>query len=249
MITSDEKIIRYKNGKAVHLTDTVICEEWMNLYYNGTLIYQTPILNRDINDLIKGVLFTTGHIGFRDKISITQKNDDFTVEGPISSHGCPIQSQVNEDLKDSSPDSTAPEIDHEKMFDPDKIQTLMNEFNNLPSVYHETGSAHMAALAKTTIIHWADDVSRRNSTDKVIGKGLEGEIDFTSSILLSSGRISSDIIMRMINCGIPLIVSVSAPMDKAIRLAEKRGITICGFAREGRMNIYSHPERILKIRD
>jgi len=244
MLTTSLNIIRYNNGQKAALIDQVICEEWMNLYYNNKPIYQTPLLNRDTDDLIHGVLATMGHIKLGDNLKISKKGDDYFVTGPDTNQGQSIRKQTEAALKTES--STDQQLLHPKSFQLDikQIQSLMDEFNALPSVYHETGGAHMAALASREILHWADDVSRRNSIDKVIGKGVRAKIDFEQVILISSGRMSSDIIMRMIKCGIPIIVSVSAPMDKAVHLADKHNITICGFARNSRLNLYTHPERV-----
>ncbi len=83
--------------------------------------------------------------------------------------------------------------------------------------------------------------------DKVIGKVFldsRSGGDFSGGLLLISGRISSDIVVRMQRTGVPLIVSKSAPTEKAVRIAGAYGITLCGFARGRRVNIYTHPERV-----
>jgi FdhD protein len=142
-------------------------------------------------------------------------------------------------------DNLQPAFKITKKYNADTILDLMRDFQKLPSVYHETGGVHMAAFATDKILFWADDVSRRNSVDKVIGKVFLSDLNLKDGIFVSSGRISSDIVIRMIKTGVKLIASVSAPMDKAIRLADYYGITLCGFARGGRMNIYTHSERVI----
>lgn len=252
MIIQKKKIIRYKHGTAANVVDPVICEEWFNLYLNEKLIYQTPVLDQEIDDLIYGLLYVKGHIKVRANgrsplLDIVQKGRSWHVTSETARSGQSFRQMVEEafsgidsgDSGDSKPGAVI-----RKKYRADTILDLMRDFQKLPSVYHDTGGVHMAAFATDSILYWADDVSRRNSVDKVIGKVFQSDIDLQDGIFVSSGRISSDIVIRMIKTGVELIASVSAPMDKAIRLAEYYGLTLCGFARSRRMNIYTHTDRV-----
>jgi FdhD protein len=245
MIISNKKIIRYKHGSAANVIDPVICEEWFNLYLNEKLIYQTPVLDQEINDLIYGLLYVKGHIKEKDKFDIIQKGRSWYVTSDTAMSGQSFRQMVEEAFLDIDSDDSRHGSAILKKYRADTILGLMRDFQKLPSVYHETGGVHMAAFATDRILYWADDVSRRNSVDKVIGKVFQSDIDLHDGIFVSSGRISSDIVIRMIKTGVELIASVSAPMDKAIRLAEYYGITLCGFARGRRMNIYTHSDRVI----
>ena len=250
MIFSNKTIIRYKHGISTKIEDPVICEDWFNLFLNNKLIYQTPVLDQEIDDLIYGLLYIKGHIKVRTNgrsplLDIIKKGRDWFISSKEALPGQSFRQMVEEaqqkvgSLKIDSGISISPR------YKADKILDLMMDFQKLPSVYHNTGGVHMAAFAADKILFWADDVSRRNSVDKVIGKILKSDINFEDGIIVSSGRISSDIVIRMIKTGIKIIASVSAPMDKAIDLANTYGITLCGFVRAGRMNIYTHPERVI----
>ncbi len=252
LIISEEEITRYKHGVSEKVIDPVICEEWFNLYLNNKLIYQTPVLDQEIDDLIYGLLFVKGHIqvganGRSPLLDITQKDRSWYISLSDILSGQSIRQMVEEAFSfiDSGKE---PSAGIQKKYRADTILDLMREFQRLPSVYHETGGVHMAAFATDSILYWADDVSRRNSVDKVIGKVFQADISFNDGIFVTSGRISSDIVIRMIKTGVELIASVSAPMDKAIRLAEHYGITLCGFARGGRMNIYTHDKRVITLK-
>lgn len=251
MIISPKKIIRYKHGLSEKLIDPVISEEWFNLYLNNKLIYQTPVLDQEIDDLIYGLLFVKGHIpvGANGRhiplLDITKKDRSWYIKSENILSGESIRQMVEHAFYYMRINSSPPLSIITNKYKADTILDLMRDFQKLPSVYHETGGVHMAAFAADKILYWADDVSRRNSVDKVIGKVFLSDSKFEDGIFVSSGRISSDIVIRMVKTGVKLIASVSAPMDKAILLAEYYGITLCGFARGRRMNIYTHSDRVI----
>jgi len=226
----------------------MIVSDRFNLFLNDKLIYQTPVLDQEIDDLIYGLLYVKGHIqvgvkNFLPLLDIVQKGRSWYVSFKDAFPGQSFRQMVEEAQQKAG----LGEIDFTVSpgYTADKILDLMRDFQKLPSVYHSTGGVHMAAFAMDKILFWADDVSRRNSVDKVIGKILKSDINFKDGIFVSSGRISSDIVVRMIKTGIKIIASVSAPMDKAIDLANVYGVTLCGFVRGGRMNIYTHSDRII----
>ena len=248
MIVTDRKITRYKHGSSESLLDPVICEEWFNLYLNNKLIYQTPVLDQEIDALIEGLLYVKGHIKEKEGYDVEQKGRSWYVSSETAKSGHPFRQMVENAFSEINSGVHLPRVASDRVYRADEILNLMGEFQKLPSVYHKTGGVHMAAFATDRILYWADDVSRRNSVDKVIGKVLLGGRNLEDGIFVSSGRISSDIVIRLIKTGVKLIASVSAPMDRAITLAEYFGITLCGFVRGRRMNIYTHRNRVITDR-
>jgi FdhD protein len=116
-------------------------------------------------------------------------------------------------------------------------------------VYQATGGTHAVALATPdgrTFIH-AEDVGRHNAMDKVIGRAVMDRRDLTALVALLSGRISFEMALKCIRVGIPILTAVSAPTTMALELAQALNLTTVGFAREGRMNIYTHPRRIMGL--
>lgn len=127
-----------------------------------------------------------------------------------------------------------------------KINELMAEFQDRSEGYLRTGGAHSAALSDgSSIIIFKEDIGRHNAIDKVIGRALKEGIVFKDKIILTSGRISSEVIFKTQKSGAPVLVSKSAPTNQAIKLAKELGVTLVGFARGKRMNVYSHAERIV----
>ncbi len=111
-------------------------------------------------------------------------------------------------------------------------------------IWSETGGTHIAALIKNGDIITIEDVSRHVAIDKVIGVAALKKIDFSNSFIFSSGRMPGDMIIKVARVGIPLIASKSAPTSSGYMVGQEANVTIIGFVRGGRFNIYTHPERI-----
>jgi FdhD protein len=125
------------------------------------------------------------------------------------------------------------------------ISALMEEFRGRSELHRQTGGVHAAALAdRRGLLVFREDIGRHNAVDKVVGAYLLQGIDFDDKLLLSSGRLSSEILYKAAACSVPMVVSRSAPTDRCVTLARERGITLIGFARGQRMNIYSGEQRI-----
>ncbi|MGI6482751.1 MAG: formate dehydrogenase accessory sulfurtransferase FdhD [Methanobacterium sp.] len=126
-------------------------------------------------------------------------------------------------------------------------ETILQAYDHLiekAEVWSKTGGTHVAALVDETHFIVREDVSRHVAVDKVIGAGLKKNIDFSDSFLLCSGRIPPDRVVKLANVGIPIMITKAAPTMEGLKMGEKAGITLVGFLRNGRFNIYTHPHRI-----
>lgn len=113
-------------------------------------------------------------------------------------------------------------------------------------LFRSTGGIHVAALfEEERFIGLAEDIGRHNSVDKVIGIGILNNVNFANSVLISSGRQPADMVLKAVRMGIPIVASRAAPIRSGIIAAEKNGVTLVCFVREQRMNVYTHPNRIL----
>jgi FdhD protein len=122
----------------------------------------------------------------------------------------------------------------------------MEAMGKSAEIFKATGGTHIACLGTESgeMLFEAEDIGRHNAVDKVIGKALLGGRDPGDLILCSSGRLSSEIVLKAVRARIPVLVSRSAPTSRSVELAEEFLVTMVGFARGGRMNVYAHPERI-----
>ncbi len=126
-----------------------------------------------------------------------------------------------------------------------EVFTLAYEFQHRSQVYRATGGVHSAALCDTkNILVFTEDIGRHNAIDKIFGRCVLENIATDDRIILTSGRISSEILLKVAKREIPILISVSAPTDLGVNLAERLGITVIGFVRGKRMNVYSNGWRV-----
>jgi FdhD protein len=114
--------------------------------------------------------------------------------------------------------------------------------------FESTGGLHATGLfsADGAPLITREDVGRHNAMDKVIGRALlDGLVPLEGWILCVSGRLSFELVQKAAVAGAPILVGVGAPSSLAISVAEDRGLTLCGFARGSRVNVYTHADRIV----
>jgi FdhD protein len=131
----------------------------------------------------------------------------------------------------------------------DVILRLPDRLRAAQSAFSETGGLHAAGLFDLTgvLADSAEDVGRHNAVDKLLGRNLlAGRLPLADSLLFVSGRSSFELVQKAFLGGIPLLAAVSAPSSMAIDLAREAGITLLGFVRGRRFNVYAHPERLAK---
>lgn len=125
------------------------------------------------------------------------------------------------------------------------LSEAMTAFIRRSELFKATGGVHAAAIASgSEIVAFAEDVGRHNAFDKVLGACYRQGINLIDKIGLATGRLSMDLVAKAIPVSLPLAASRSAPTSAAADLADEANLTLVGFVRAGRMNIYTHPWRI-----
>lgn len=127
------------------------------------------------------------------------------------------------------------------------IASLPDRLRTGQTVFDATGGVHAAGAFTPNgdLIALREDVGRHNALDKVIGHAvLERRFPLSGSVLMVSGRVSFEIVQKAAVAGIPVVCAVSAPSSLAVEAADRFGQTLVGFVRDGRANVYTHPERI-----
>ena len=234
-----------KIGAATH---EVIEEVPYALFVNGRHAMTAMMSPVALEDFVTGYLFTEQIVRSVDEIesikieknrlSVLTKNL-FKVLGPKKTilSGCGGSASFIDAEK-------LPKIRSDFSVSPATIGTLVKSVLN-SELHKTTGGIHIVALCdRETIIAVSEDIGRHNALDRVIGHGLRSGIDFSRTFTIVSGRISSEMVRKCLIAGIPVIVSRGATTTLAVDIAEKTGLTVVGFARGGKMIIYSHPHRI-----
>ncbi len=231
--------------------DYVAVEKKLLILHGGREIlslYCTPSM---IKELVVGLLLTEGILS--DDVSpgdmIIKKGKEIRVlipaEKRLSTEGFSISRCLGGlALSKSNPFK---KVSDEFSFSAEDLKKLFQEFQRRSELFRLTGCFHSAALSDgKTILAFAEDIGRHNTVDKVIGLCVLTNVPLTGGLMLTSCRISSEIVSKCVRWGIPILVSRAAPTDRAVSLADKTGLTLIGFVRGDSFNIYTNPQRITK---
>ncbi len=133
----------------------------------------------------------------------------------------------------------------EPRFDPERIGNLVDLLFESQGLYRETGGVHTSALSDgEKVIFAADDIGRHNTLDKIAGMCVMNNVFPETKILISTGRISSEMLQKAARLGAPILISRTSPSSLSIEMAELYGITLIGYARRHRFNVYSNRQRV-----
>jgi len=123
----------------------------------------------------------------------------------------------------------------------------VNQLNFKAEGFRQTGGLHVAAIymGDGRLVSLAEDVGRHNAVDKVIGMAALEKVDFKGCFVALSGRISGDVAYKAAKVGLPIVASLSAALSSGITTAQESNLTLAGFVRGKRLNVYTNPERII----
>lgn len=253
-ITKKINIVRIKNGEQEHISDSIIEEVPLDIFVNHEFYASLMCTPLEVVELAIGFLLSEGIISSMSSIiSIEEKHenriciilDDDIIVDHNNAHaitsGCGKGSIRVISLEECS----IKVINSNSKFSIVNIIKLMGEFNNKSELFKQTGGVHSCCLcSENSILVFSEDIGRHNALDKVVGKALMINMDLKDKLVMTTGRISSDIVVKVAKAGIQIIVSHSAPTSLALSLAKAANITIIGFARGSRMNIYCGEHRL-----
>jgi len=130
-------------------------------------------------------------------------------------------------------------------FPPETIGYLVEQLFESQELYRETGGVHTSALSDgEKIILSAEDIGRHNTLDKIAGLCVMNNIFPKTRILITTGRISSEMLQKAARMNVPILISRTSPSSLSIEMAERYGITLIGYARKHRFNVYSNSWRV-----
>jgi len=227
-----------EKGKGEWEEDLVAVDRSVLLVVNGFPFTSLPSSPRNLRELALGHLFGEGVISSPEEVEAVRVRGD-TVE---------VRVRGERRMEALDPVELAGRLPRPPptSFDP---EVLLEPFRSLlprSPVFRSTGGAHVAALVtrEGEVVARMEDVSRYGAVDKVLGRALLLGADFSTSFLALSGRVAGEVVVRALRAGIPLVASKAAPLLSGILAAEAGGLTLVGFARGSRLNVYAHPERV-----
>lgn len=259
VMVDHEPIVKFDQHGRHTLDDPIVKELRANLIINEELYISMMALPQDFNELAVGFMFAEGLItSYDDIVSIESTcTGNIFVETVNPVHRDEDDKRVMVSGCGSGTVSLAflnelglPTLVSDQTYAYSEIIAMMKVFNKQSPIFNEAGGCHSAALRfKDGTDIFFEDIGRHNAVDKVVGRAIMEGRTIQDCALLVSGRISSEIVLKTIKLGIPVLISQSGPTAMSLALAKKTQMTLLGFARAFRFNVYSGAERIVDDRE
>ena len=250
--------ILYKVGQRVPIDSEVIVEAPVSLTVNGEIwltLLCTPI---DLEALAVGFLFNESLIQYFDEIDSVHvcssgNNIDVwinhSVDKPekwLRTSGC--TGGITFVGTEISTTSASVLNLNETRITPIQVNNFLDELLQAQSLYRIVGGVHTSAVSDgNSILASAEDIGRHNTLDKIAGHCLMEGINLSRRIIVTTGRISSEMLQKSIRLGASVLISRTAASSLSIQMAHAWGITLIGYARRNQFRVYTHPERIVTV--
>jgi FdhD protein len=259
MLTAKKNVgcYRFEGGRCQSIETQAITETSVTLSVNGEdwlALMCTPL---EIEALAVGFLFNEGLIHSKDEIASvrvcpTGDNVDVwlthVVEKPAQwrrTSGCTGGvTSVSTEVKPAvvNPQS----LTEGGTFTPEQVTALVNQLFAAQDLYQTAGGVHTSALSDgKRILIAVEDIGRHNTLDKIAGRCLLDGINPRQRVLITTGRVSSEMMQKATRIGASVVISRTAPSSLSIEIAEQAGITLIGYARRNRFTVYCHPQRVV----
>ncbi len=247
-----QSIYQLKNGCLQPVQRPVVEEYPLRLRVNGRDLATLVCSPHQLNFLLAGFFRLQGFIDSLDEIlSMGVCDDSGLAEAwlkselpeylqPTLTSGCGSGLAFNlpQSLLDLS-------HQHSRSYSSDSLFLLMRQLVQHAELYRSHGGIHSAAIGDSDgLLFHSEDIGRHNTLDRLAGEALFKGIELNDKMLVTSGRISTEMVVKVARLGIGLIASRSSPTDKAIELCEQAGITLVGYLRGESLEIYSHPQQL-----
>ncbi len=202
-----------------------------------------------LNFLVLGFLYSEGIIsGMGDvmMMRVCDKESEVDVRLSNPNFELPVKRRLTSGCGGGASFTTqARKVDSGFVANPQEVLGLMRQLQEQADLYRLSGGVHASALADTTgLLMVAEDIGRHNTLDKILGECIFKNLPTKDRLLLSTGRISSEMLLKAARMQVPVVVSRHSPTGSAVSLAHDLGITLVGRVRGMRLSVYSHPERL-----
>ncbi|MCB9451594.1 MAG: formate dehydrogenase accessory sulfurtransferase FdhD [Anaerolineaceae bacterium] len=241
-----------QNENAEPVEGGVIEESLISVYVNGQEVVTVMCSPLDQEALAVGFLYNEGVIASAADVGLVQANVFCTVVDvllkdtfSLTPRRMIITSGCGGGVTWQDLSAAHPALETDFTTSPPVISDRMRDLQGEARLYHQVRGVHTAGLADAgQILVNAEDVGRHNAVDKVTGKALLTGIEMQDKILLTSGRISSEMLVKARQMGVPMVISRTSPTSISVQLAQAWNICLVGYVRQGGMRIYTHPWRL-----
>jgi FdhD protein len=240
------KAVRYE-GNPSNIVETIVNDEDIEIIINDSVSRRFSISPDSLKEFTVGYLLGEGLTGSVDNIT------NISIEGrTIKAEIDLVDFDIRKELVVGSDCfggwrtkiEFVGKVESEYAISKDVLFEAFKLLKDEAKVWQKTGGTHVAGLVNGDNFIAIEDVSRHVAVDKVIGAGALENYDFSKSFIVYSGRMPADMLIKIARVGIPIIASNAAPTSSGIAVAEEANVTMLGFVRGDRFNIYSHPHRI-----
>ena len=243
-------VYRYDNGKLTAGEREVVAEVPLLLNVNDREIATLIASPHDLRFLVVGFLRLQGLVERVEDFHLLSVCNDFGIAKvqirgtlperlkPVLTSGCGTGVTFTLPGEMRWENTIVPA----RRFSPDNVLTMMSDLAKVAAAYRSHGGMHSAAVGHGSISVFAEDLGRHNTIDRIAGEALLKGIDLNGMMLVTSGRVSTELVAKAAQLGLALIASRTSPTETAVRMAEEAGITLIGYVRADRFEVYSRPE-------
>ncbi|MCX6097865.1 MAG: formate dehydrogenase accessory sulfurtransferase FdhD [Caldiserica bacterium] len=234
-----------RNGMATKCEDEVTEERALTIYVNGTRAVRLASSGDLVDAAAVGHAVSEGWARPAQVLAVTveERSAFLTVSSDAAGPGAPTSVDIDCISGDILTEDMA--VSPGFTVSASWIQDLAEEMQRSALHWRNTGGVHAALVAQGEHVFCCEDISRHTALDKVIGHALMHSWNLREAVLMGTGRIPAQAVAQAARVGIPVLASRSATTAQAIALAERVGTTVVAFVRAGRLNVYSHPERVV----
>lgn len=236
------------NGEISTVKEKIVNDEEIEIIINDLFSRRFFISPNSLKEFVVGYLLGEGLVGSIDDITRVEV-DGNTIRASVDVPDFDFRKElvVGSDCFGGwrHKIETVEKVDSNYKVSKEDIFDAFEKLKYSAKIWRQTGGTHIAGMVKRDKFISMEDVSRHVAIDKVIGAGALERVDFENIFIVYSGRMPADMLIKVARMGIPIVTSNAAPTSSGFYVAEESGITLVGFVRDKRFNIYTHPERIL----
>jgi len=250
-VTKTFAVRELMEGRFAPVEARLVVEKELPVYVNGEHLATASLVPSMEKEFVTGYLFAQGFIGSADEVEtldITDEGAYVILAGPANAPDRKKKASyriVSGGGRTAYFESgTFPPIESDLTLERKEIFRAMNILFEKASLYNETRGVHVAALfdGKTNLLSVVEDMGRHNTLDKLIGHALLNKIDCSGTFMASTGRMASEMVVKICRAGIPLVATKTAVTDEGLRIAEEHGLTVIGFVRDAGSRMHTNME-------